>query len=113
MDMKYTPATELGLDWAGLVTVKTSYDWNPATYVAGADTSTILGIEAPLWTETVRNLTAAYFMTVPRLPAVSEVAWTPEAERSWDDFRVRIATHAPRWRLLGVNYFASDEVPWR
>jgi hypothetical protein len=28
------------------------------------------------------------------------------------DFRARIANHAARWRLLGVNYYASPEIDW-
>jgi hexosaminidase len=31
LDMKYEPATVLGLHWAGYVEVQTSYDWDPAT----------------------------------------------------------------------------------
>ena len=112
LDMKYTPATELGLDWAGFVQLRTSYDWDPVTYLQGVPEQSVVGVEAPLWSETVKNITAAQFMIVPRLPAVAEVAWTPASSKNWDSFRMRIAAHAPRWRLLGVNYFASPEVAW-
>jgi hexosaminidase len=112
LDMKYTKETELGLDWAGLVEVQTAYDWDPATYIAGVTDANIVGVEAPLWSETIRNIGAAFFMTAPRLPAVAEVAWTPQSRKSWEDFRVRLGTHAPRWRLMGVNYHQSPQVPW-
>src|SRR5882757_1245381 len=35
LDMKYDESTPYGQDWAGLVDVKTAYDWNPATLVPG------------------------------------------------------------------------------
>ena len=113
LDMKYTPNTELGLDWSGFVEPRTSYEWDPATYLPGVMDANIVGIEAPLWTETVRNVTAAEYMILPRLPAIAELAWTPQAARRWDDFRERIAAHAPRWRLMGINYYPSAQIRWR
>lgn len=112
LDMKYTPSTEVGLKWAGYIELRTAYDWNPATYTAGLAESSILGVEAPLWSETVQNLNSAQYLLVPRLPALAEVAWSAQSERSWDGFRARIAAHAPRWRLLGINFYASPQVDW-
>lgn len=112
LDMKYNPLTELGLNWAGFVTLRTSYDWDPVGYLQGVPEQSVVGVEAPLWSETVKNITAAQYMLFPRLPAIAEVAWTPAANKNWESFRSRIAAHAPRWRLLGVNYYASPEVAW-
>lgn len=112
LDMKYTPTTELGLRWAGFVELRTSYDWEPSTFVAGVPDSAIAGVEAPLWTETVPNITAAQYLLLPRLPALAEVAWSEASVRDWESFRTRIAAHAPRWRLLGMNYYATPQVAW-
>jgi hexosaminidase len=112
LDMKYTPATEVGLRWAGYIELRTAYDWDPATHSPGLTEQSILGVEAPLWSETVMNLNSAQYLLVPRLPALAEVAWSAQAQRSWDGFRTRIATHAPRWRLLGINFYASPQVEW-
>jgi hexosaminidase len=112
LDMKYTPGTELGLKWAAYVEVRDSYDWDPATYMAGVTDSNIVGVEAALWSETVRNITAAEYLLMPRLPAVAEVAWTPQRVRDWENFRVRLSAHAPRWNYLGVNYYRSPQIPW-
>jgi hexosaminidase len=60
----------------------------------------------------VPNITAAFYLLVPRLPALAEAGWTPVSRRSWDGFRTRIARHAPRWRLLGINYYPSPQVEW-
>jgi len=112
IDMKYDSATVLGLSWAGLIPVRHAYDWEPATVVAGIPEAAILGVEAPLWSETIANLTAAYYLAFPRLPALAEVGWTPQAGRDWESFRTRIAGHAPRWNLMGINYYRSPQVAW-
>lgn len=112
LDMQYTPETELGLHWAAYVKLSDSYNWDPATYMKGVGESAILGVEAPLWSETVGNITAAEYLLMPRLPAVAEVGWTPQASRDWSSFRTRIAAHAPRWNQLGINWYRSPEVDW-
>jgi hexosaminidase len=112
LDMKYTPSTQLGLNWAAYVEVRDAYDWDPATYMAGVNESNIVGVEGALWSETVRNITAAEYLVMPRLPAIAEVAWTPQRARDWENFRVRLSTHAPRWNYLGVNYYRSPQIPW-
>jgi hexosaminidase len=112
MDMKYTPATEIGLDWAALIELQTAYDWDPVTHFNGVTERDVLGVEAPLWSETVVNITAAEYLLMPRLPAIAEVGWTANAGKDWESFRRRIAAHAPRWRFLGINYYPSPQVAW-
>ena len=110
-DMKYDSSTELGLHWAGYVDVRNAYDWDPASYIHGGE-DRIVGVEAPMWTETLRNITAVEYLAMPRIPALAEVAWSAQGSRAWEDFRLRLAAQAPRWRLLGINYFRSSQVPW-
>jgi hexosaminidase len=112
LDMKYTPDTELGLNWAAYVELRTAYDWDPVTFLPGISEASVVGVEAPLWSETLQNISAAFYLAVPRLPAIAEVGWSPAAARDWESFRARIAAHAPRWRLLGVNYHPSPQVDW-
>ena len=112
LDMKYDSTTELGLNWAGYAEVRDAYDWDPVAYISGASEGDILGVEAPLWSETIENLSAAQYLAFPRLPAVAEVGWSPAAATEWESFRRRLAAHAPRWRLLGINYYRSPQVPW-
>ncbi|MFL5562823.1 MAG: beta-N-acetylhexosaminidase [Gemmatimonadaceae bacterium] len=112
LDMQYEPSTELGLHWAAYVKLSDAYNWDPATYMKGVGESTILGVEAPLWSETIANITAAEYLLMPRLPAVAEIGWTPQAGRDWNSFRTRIAAHASRWNQLGINWYRSPEVAW-
>ena len=66
LDMKYDSATVLGLKWAGLIDLRTAYDWDPATLVPGVGESSILGLEAPLWAETFITRQDYEFMAFPR-----------------------------------------------
>lgn len=111
LDMKYDRSTSLGLDWAGLISVKDAYDWEPSSYMEGLNESDILGLEAPLWTETVQTMNDIEYMTFPRLLGVAELAWSPKGQR-WEEYRQRLATHGKRMEAMGINFFKSPEVEW-
>ena len=36
----------------------------------------ILGVEAPLWSETVTNINEIEYLVFPRLPGYAEIGWT-------------------------------------
>lgn len=112
LDMKYTASTPLGQDWAGLVEVRDAYEWDPGTLIDGVSDKDVAGVEAPLWTETIVSDHDIDYMTLPRLPAIAEIGWTPQNGRSWNDFRLRLAAQGPRWAVLGRAYYPSPQVPW-
>ncbi|MFE6028118.1 beta-N-acetylhexosaminidase [Streptomyces niveus] len=114
LDMKYDRNTDLGQTWAGLVEVDRSYDWDPAAYLAGAgvDPGAVLGVEAPLWSETLSTSDHIERMAFPRLPGVAEIGWSPQSARDWDTYKVRLAAQGPRLTALGIDYYRSPVVPW-
>jgi hexosaminidase len=112
LDMKYDKTTALGLNWAGEIEVRTAYDWDPVSSLASHRAERIVGIEAPLWTETVAATADLDFMAFPRLPALAEIAWSSLQSKQWDDFRARLALHGPRWSALGVNFYRSPQIAW-
>ncbi|MEV0252882.1 beta-N-acetylhexosaminidase [Streptomyces sp. NPDC050732] len=112
LDHKYTKDTPLGLSWAGYVEVRRSYDWDPATYLQGAPADSVLGVEAPLWTETLSTSAHLDHMAFPRLPGIAELGWSPAATHDWEKYKVRLAAQAPRWDALGIGYYKSPQVPW-
>jgi hexosaminidase len=113
LDMKYDKNTKLGLDWAGLVEVRDSYDWNPGAYLDGVGEASIRGVEAPLWTETIRTSADIEQMAFPRLPVAAELGWSTAANHNWDRFAPRLGAQAPRWKVQGINFYASTQVPWK
>jgi hexosaminidase len=112
LDMKYHENSKLGLQWAGFVEVRDAYDWEPATLLDGIGEDALLGVEAPIWSETLEDLDAVEFMAFPRLPAIAEIGWSPVAAREWESFGSRLAGHGPRWTAMGVNFYRSEQISW-
>jgi len=113
LDMKYTPMTTLGLDWAGDVEVRDAYDWEPGNSVVGVSEGDVLGVEAPLWSETLHTLDDIEYMAMPRLAGHAEIGWSAAGGRSWDEYSVRLGAQGPRLSAMGVNFYRSPQVPWR
>lgn len=112
MDMKYNSSTTLGQAWAGYIDVQDAYSWDPATLITGVSEQNILGIEAPLWTETIQSMADVEQMTFPRLPGYAEIGWSPQAARDWDNYSGRLASHGPRLTNRGIQFYRSTQVAW-
>ena len=112
MDMQYDSTTVLGLHWAAYIEVDTAYIWDPAKLAPGITKENILGIEAPLWTETITNIDEIEYMIFPRLPGYAEIGWTPATNRNWDEYKVRLGKQAERFKALGIDFYKSPVVPW-
>jgi hexosaminidase len=112
LDMKYDASSPLGLDWVGLISVKDSYDWEPGSYMHLLEENDILGIEAPIWTETLLTIKDIEYMAFPRLPGLAELAWSPRGT-SWDEYRKRLAAHGKHMEAMGINFFKSPDVDWK
>jgi hexosaminidase len=112
LDMQYDSTTKLGLHWAAYIEVDSAYMWDPAEFSPGIDREDIIGIEAALWTETITNIEEMGYMVFPRLPGYAEIGWTAPSQRSWDEYRERLADHGPRFRVMGINFYESGKVDW-
>jgi len=112
LDMKYDTSTVLGLHWAGYVPVDIAYSWDPATLVPEISRQDILGIEAPLWSETVTNIEDIEYMLFPRIPGYAEIGWSSGYDKSWEEYKTRLGKQGPRLEAMGINYFKSKRVPW-
>lgn len=112
MDMQYDSTTCLGLHWAGYIEVDHAYTWDPASLVEGVTKEDILGVEAPLWTETITTMDELEYMVLPRLPGYAEIGWTDPELRDWETYRLRLADHGERFEDLEINFYRSPVVPW-
>jgi hexosaminidase len=112
LDMKYDANTPYGQDWAGLVDVKTAYDWNPSTLVPNLPENAVAGVEAPIWTETLDDLDKLEYMAFPRLPGVAELGWSQASAHDWDAYKVRLGAQGSRWDALSVNFYRAPEIDW-
>ena len=112
LDMKYDKETVIGQNWAAYIEARDAYDWDPAALFQGVPESSILGVEAPLWSETTASMRDVEFLAFPRLAEIAEIAWSSANRRRWDEFRSRLAAQGPRWTALGINFYRSQQVPW-
>ncbi|HEY0741773.1 MAG TPA: beta-N-acetylhexosaminidase [Chryseosolibacter sp.] len=112
MDMQYDSTSRLGLHWAAYIEVDSSYMWDPATRVPGIDREDIVGVEAPLWSETIATMDDIEYLLFPRLPGVAEIGWTASKDRNWDEYKVRLANQAKKWKAMGIDYYKSPKVEW-
>lgn len=112
LDMKYDSTTELGLKWAGYIEVDTAYSWFPHTEVSGVGKENILGVEAPLWSETVTNMNEIELLAFPRLPGYAEIGWSSLNSRTWDEYKVRLGKHGKYMKARGIDFYESKLVPW-
>jgi hexosaminidase len=122
LDIVYAEGDRLGQDWAGgPTTVRDAYVWDPARIVPGLGDAHILGVEAPVWTETLATIDEVESMVFPRIAAVAEVAWSAppadtaevESVRDFGEFAHRLAALGERWELTGTVFRRAHGVPWR
>ncbi|MGE5449507.1 MAG: beta-N-acetylhexosaminidase [Bacteroidales bacterium] len=112
IDMQYDSTSIYGLHWAAYIEVDQAYNWDPANLVPEIKRENIIGIEAPLWSETVSNLDEAEYLLFPRLPGYAEIGWTPVEMRKWDNYKHRLKDHGDRMKAMGINFYPSKLVKW-
>jgi len=88
-----------------VITLKRVYELNPVPdYVKRSDPKLVLGAQANLWGERMKTFPHVLYMTYPRACALSEVAWSPPAGRSYAEFHKRLGRHLKRLDAAGINY---------
>jgi len=116
LDMKFDADAPLGLTWAGVTRVRRAYEWDPATVIEGVTDAGILGVEAPLWSETARSLADIDALAFPRIAAAAEAAWSPALGtsplRTWDSFAARVGALGPLWTSQGIGFTPLPEIAW-
>ena len=108
MDMKYDSDCPYGLEWATHNPVDDSYNWDPTDY---GSKDQIVGVETCLFTETIATDEALDYMIYPRVLGHAEIGWTAKEDRSWDEYKTRLATHDERLELQGIGY-KRDAMIW-
>jgi len=88
-----------------LITTKHVYDLNPLPPgLTESQSSHIIGVQGNLWTEYIATPDYLFYMLLPRMLALSEVAWAPQAQRNWNSFSRRSATQYAWLAANGYNF---------
>jgi hexosaminidase len=89
----------------GYTPVDKVYSYEPVPKeLTGDKAKYVLGAQANVWTEYMKNTNKIEYMIFPRLSALSEVLWSPKEQRNWNNFEKRLTTQQKRYQLWGSNY---------
>jgi hexosaminidase len=64
----------------------------------------VIGLQANVWTEFPATPSQVEYMTIPRIFAVSEIAWSAKKASNWDNFLFRTKKNLIILKNLGYNY---------
>lgn len=93
----------------GFVPLSTVYAFEPMPAGLEADRRPhLLGVQGNVWTEYLATPAEVEYFTYPRAIALSEVAWSPAAGRTFESFRTRLAAQLLRLDRLDVRYRRLD-----
>lgn len=89
----------------GHLPLETVYSFEPVPdTLTRSERRHILGAQANVWTEYMRTTEYVEYMVFPRVLALSEVVWSPNAKRDWESFVSRIPAQFEILDRYGVNY---------
>lgn len=92
----------------GYTILEKVYSYNPTPDVLSTEEAAyIKGVQANLWTEYIPTTEQVIYMTIPRMAALSEIAWTQPEQKSWDDFKRRMERQYQRYDNMGIPYAKS------
>lgn len=111
LDMQYDSLSKHGLHWAAYIPTDVAYNWSPENY-EDIPQENILGIEAPLWSETISNISELEYLAFPRAIGYAELGWTIKENRNWEDYKKRLANQAAYLKSMHVSYYASPLIDW-
>lgn len=89
----------------GFTNCEKIYGWNPIPESLNADEAKhIIGVQANLWTEYILDLAHIQYMVLPRMAALSEVAWSTDRDADYSMFKKRLQSMFLRYDKAGYNY---------
>lgn len=94
----------------GLLTLEKVYSYEPIPKELNEqEAKYILGAQGNVWTEYMSNPSKVEYMIFPRLSALSEVLWSPKANKNWPIFQAKMETMMQRYKIWGTNFFKEKK----
>jgi hexosaminidase len=90
-----------------------TYNYDPVSKELTADEQQyVIGTQGNLWTEYVPTVAKLQYQILPRLFALSEVAWSQPKNKDYTNFaEVRLAKHFARLEAMHYNYRVPTALP--
>jgi len=97
------PATE-PIAIGGYLPLKKVYMYEPVpSALTKQESAFILGAQANVWSEYLKNSDKVEYMAFPRVSAMSEVLWTDSVNKSWSRFRTSMPKEFDRYAALSIK----------
>jgi hexosaminidase len=93
----------------GFVPLDSVYAFDPVPpELTPQEAKHILGGQGQIWTEYMVGPRKVEYMAFPRMDALAEVLWTPQARKDLEDFHRRLRTQLWRYHMLSVDFRPPD-----
>ncbi len=80
------------------------YAYNPLPKeIPASNAQFVLGAQANVWTEYMKNEEKIVYMIFPRIAALSELLWTPQDKKNWTAFEKNIGPLIQRYTQWGLK----------
>ena len=88
-----------------VISLSDVYDFNPApTQLSEEERRHIIGVQANVWTEHIREENNVGYALFPRTAALAELAWSPAAAHDKASFLARVPAEIGRYAALGLPH---------
>jgi hexosaminidase len=92
----------------GMTPLKKTYNYDPI--LKGIkNKNSVVGVEAPIWTEYINNFDHLCYMCFPRFTAVAETGWTEKENKNADDFCRRFEKYSAILTDTGITPAPASE----
>lgn len=90
------------------------YNYNPTPKILNAEQQKyILGAQANVWTEYIADWDKVWYMTMPRMQALSEVLWTFKGNKNLANFQSRMSDECKILDQKNYNYRIPEPIGWQ
>ena len=90
------------------------YNYNPTPKILNAEQQKyILGAQANVWTEYIADWGKVWYMTMPRMQALSEVLWTYKGNKNLVNFQRRMGDECKILDQKNYNYRIPEPIGWQ
>ncbi len=113
-DVVVTPSSHLYFDnfeinGESRIPLQMVYSFNPVpAELHKNEAKYILGAQACVWSENVTSMKQVEYIILPRMAALSEVVWSADKSRDFDEFIKRMALQYPRYQAMRLTYRQPD-----
>ncbi|WP_341215998.1 beta-N-acetylhexosaminidase [uncultured Wocania sp.] len=97
-------------DWMAYLPLEQVYKLDPGYGLPEDKQAHIIGVEATIWGEYVKDIDRAFYMTFPRAMALVEAGWTQMENREWNSFKSRLKSNLKLLEQKGINFREPKEL---